>query len=132
MKEYVKSTMGTDQIDKVQLADLKTAIEGEGLIKRIQYRKQVGIQQKKQVVAKYEIYKAEHVSADALDEKDKNANFGFRCLHYSVSESSGHIEIHVLNKTKKAGRVKVMTIDKEALAGEDYVAVDTILEFNEG
>jgi hypothetical protein len=37
-----------------------------------------------------------------------------------------------LNKTKKAGRVKVMTIDKEALAGEDYVAVDTILEFNEG
>jgi len=132
MKEYVKKTMGTDQIDKVQLADLKTAIEGEGLIKRIQYRKQVGIQQKKQVVAKHEIYKAEHVSADALDEKDKNANFGFRCLHYSVSESSKFIEIHVLNKTKRAGSVKVMTIDKEAVAGEDYHAVDTVLVFNEG
>jgi len=25
-----------------------------------------------------------------------------------------------------------MTIDKEALAGEDYIAVDTILVFNEG
>jgi hypothetical protein len=124
MRAYVKQTMGTDQIDKVQLADLKTAIEGEGLIKRIQYRKQVGIQQKKQVVAKNEIYRAEHVSADALDEKDKNPHFGFRCLHYSVSESSGAIEIHVKNKSKGACSVRVKTIDKEAKDGEDYIGVD--------
>ena len=43
MKSFVKDTMKTDQIDKIQLADLKQAIEGESLIKRIQYRKQVGI-----------------------------------------------------------------------------------------
>jgi Ca2+/Na+ antiporter len=91
MKEFVKETMNTDQIDKVQLADLKTAVEGEGLIKRIQYRKQVGIQQRKQVVAKGEIYKAEHVSADNIAETEKHPDFGFRCLHYSVSESSGTI-----------------------------------------
>ena len=132
MKEYVKATMGTDQIDKVQLADLKTAIEGKGLIKRIQYRKQVGIQQKKQVVAKGEIYKAEHVSADALDETEKHPRFGFRCLHYSVSESSGTIIIHVVNKQKTAGSVRVVTIDKEAKAGDDYEKVDTILEFSQG
>jgi len=35
MKDFVKETMKTTEIDKVQLADLKTAIEGEGLIKRI-------------------------------------------------------------------------------------------------
>jgi len=35
MKDFVKVTMKTTEIDKVQLADLKTAIEGEGLIKRI-------------------------------------------------------------------------------------------------
>lgn len=39
MKSFVKDTMKTDRIESVQLADLKTAIEGEGLIKRIQYRK---------------------------------------------------------------------------------------------
>jgi len=132
MKNFVKETMKTDQIDKVQLADLKTAIEGEGLIKRIQYRKQVGIQQKKQVVAKGEIYKAEHVSADALDETEKHPRFGFRCLHYSVSESSGTIIIHVVNKQKTAGSVRVVTIDKEAKAGDDYEKVDTILEFSQG
>lgn len=132
MKAFVKETMKTDQIDKVQLGDLKTAVEGEGLIKRIQYRKQVGIQQKKQVVAKGEIYKAEHVSADALDEVDKHPCFGFRCLHYSVSESSGTIRIHVVNKQKTAGAVRVVTIDKEAKAGDDYEKVDTILEFEAG
>jgi len=132
MKNFVKETMKTDQIDKVQLADLKTAIEGEGLIKRIQYRKQVGIQQKKQVVAKGEIYKAEHVSADALDETEKHPRFGFRCLHYSVSESSGTIIIHVINKQKTQGSVRVATIDKEAKAGEDYEKVDTILQFSSG
>ena len=132
MKNFVKETMKTDQIDKVQLADLKTAIEGEGLIKRIQYRKQVGIQQKKQVVAKGEIYKAEHVSADALDETEKHPRFGFRCLHYSVSESSGTIIIHVINKQKTQGSVRVATIDKEAKAGDDYEHVDSVLQFSAG
>ena len=35
MKDYVKKTMGTDQIDKVQLAELNAAINGEALVKRI-------------------------------------------------------------------------------------------------
>jgi len=40
--------------------------------------------------------------------------------------------IHVLNKEKKAGSVRVATIDKEAKAGDDYDAVDTILQFRDG
>jgi len=43
MKEFVKETMHTDQIDKVDPRDLRTAVEGEALVRRIQYRKQVGI-----------------------------------------------------------------------------------------
>lgn len=38
----------------------------------------------------------------------------------------------VLNKSGKAGKVRVRTIDAEAKAGEDYKAVDTILEFSNG
>jgi hypothetical protein len=63
-------------------------------------------------------------------ENEKHPQFGFRCLHYSVSESSGTIQIHVLNKQKTAGRVRVKTIDKEAKAGDDYDAVDKVLEFS--
>jgi len=41
MKDFLKKTMKTDQIEKVEFADLKKQIEGDGMLKRIQYRRQV-------------------------------------------------------------------------------------------
>ena len=75
----------------------------------------------------------EQISKLKLDlEKLKNENFGFKCLHYSVSEASGHITIIVLNKTGFAGRVRVKTINDLAKAGDDYEAVDEVLVFAQG
>jgi len=74
----------------------------------------------------------EHAHAEFLDEKLKNDQFGFACLHYSVSEASGHISILVLNKKAEAGSVRVQTQDAEATAGEDYEAVDKLIEFKKG
>ena len=55
----------------------------------------------------------------------KNDDFGFQCLHYLVSEASEKLTIVVLNKKKAAGKVKVKTIDGDALAGEDYEAYES-------
>lgn len=66
---------------------------------------------KRPVIAKGEVIKQEHLHADKIADKDKNENFGFKCLHYSVSEASGHIQIHVINKKLTAGTVRVCTID---------------------
>lgn len=87
---------------------------------------------KKPIVAKYEVIKLEHAQADALEDKLKNPNYGFKCLHYSVSESSGKLTIPILNKSNKAGQVRVRTVDAEAKAGEDFEAIDKILEFKNG
>jgi len=76
--------------------------------------------------------KQEHAHAEHLDETEKNEVFGFSCLHYSVSEASGSLRIVVLNKKGAPGRVRVLTIDAEALAGDDYEQVDEILEFKQG
>lgn len=38
----------------------------------------------------------------------------------------------VLNKTGEAGRVRVVTIDDAAKAGEDYEPVDSVLQFARG
>lgn len=57
---------------------------------------------KRPVIAKYEKMKLEHAHADQLKEADKNDSFGFQCLHYSVSESSGKLTIVVINKKKEA------------------------------
>jgi hypothetical protein len=37
-----------------------------------------------------------------------------------------------LNKKKTAGKVKVKTIDGDALAGEDYEAYENVIEFKQG
>ena len=36
--------------------------------------------------------------AENIDASLKNDDFGFNCLHYSVSEASGSLQIMVLNK----------------------------------
>ena len=50
------------------------------MLSRIKYRKQVGnaMTGKRPVIEKGEIFKAEHALAENLDEKSKNADFGFK------------------------------------------------------
>jgi len=102
MKTFVRETMKTDQIEKVNLDELKKAIDGEGLISRMKYRRQVGatMSGKRPVIAKGEVIKQEHIQADNIDVSDRNNNWGFTCLHYSVSEASGSLKIAIINKTK--------------------------------
>ena len=40
--------------------------------------------------------------------------------------------IHIINKNGEPGKVRVKTIDQEAKAGDDYEAVDEIIEFKQG
>lgn len=134
MKGFLKDTMKTDQIDKVDLDALKKEIGGDGLISRMKYRREVQNQftGKRPAIAKGEIMKAEHAHAEFLDEKLKNDRFGFNCLHYSVSEASGSLQVMILNKTQAASSVRVVTVDAEAKAGEDFQKVDTTLRFAQG
>ena len=134
MKQFMQSTMNTQSIDKVNMDDLKKAVDGDQMIGRIKYRKQVGkmLSGARQAIAKGQIMKEEHAHAKNIAESEKNANFGFTCLHYSVSEASGFLKIEVNNKKKIQCRVRVVTIDAEAIAGDDYEKVDKVLEFNAG
>jgi hypothetical protein len=72
------------------LDDLKKKVEGDGMLSRAKYRRQVqgGFTGKRPAIAKGEIMRAEHEHAEFLDEALKHPDFGFNCLHYSVSEAS--------------------------------------------
>jgi len=134
MKVYLKETMKTDQIEKVDMDELKKQVEGEGMLTRMKYRRQVqnAFSGKRPAIAKGEVMKMEHEHADFIDEKLKNDEFGFNCLHYSVSEGSGTIKIMVMNKRGVACTVRVCTQDAEAKAGEDYEKIDTTINFKQG
>jgi hypothetical protein len=90
MKGFLKDQFGHDQIERVELEDLKKKVEGVGMLARAKYRRQVqgGFTGKRPAIAKGEIMRQEHEHAEFLDESTKNKDFGFNCLHYSVSEAS--------------------------------------------
>lgn len=91
MKDYLRSNFGHDQIERIELEELKKKVEGEGMLARAKYRRnvQAGFTGKRPAIAKGEVMRAEHEHAEFLEESSKNASFGFNCLHYSVSEASG-------------------------------------------
>jgi len=66
MKQFLKQTMNTEQIEKVSLDELKKVVDGEAMISRIKYRKQLNtfMTGKRPVVAKHEKMKLEHAHAD--------------------------------------------------------------------
>jgi hypothetical protein len=134
MKAFLKDTMKTDQIEKVDLDELKKKVEGEGMLSRMKYRRQVqnAFTGKRPAIAKGEIMKQEHEHADFIDDKFKNDDYGFNCLHYSVSEASGSLKVMILNKRGTPGSVRVCTQDAEAKAGEDYEKLDKIVTFAQG
>lgn len=133
MKDYLNANFGTTKISEVDKDLLKEKLEGPSLIERTTYRKQVGIHYKKEAIAKGQILRRENKSADTLEDHQKNHQFGFACLHYSVSEAAGHIRIKVLNKlSKSACSIGVRTVDGDAVADNDYVAIDKIIQFKSG
>jgi len=135
MKDFLQQTLGTTEIDRIQLEDLKKVLDQESNISRIKYRRQVGnfLTGKKKEIAKGEILRQEHAHAENIEEEERHPDFGFHCLHYSVSEASGHLKIKIMNKNPDtAKRVAIRTIDAEAIAGDDYESVDKILDFAVG
>lgn len=132
MKEFLNINFGTTRISEVDKAKLKQKLEGPALIERIVHRKAVAMSKPKEAIAKYEVIRRENRSASNLADHQCNANFGFSCLHYSVSEACGSIKIKILNKTKKPGKVRVRTVDGDAEAGKDYDAIDQVLAFTNG
>lgn len=89
-------------------------------------------------ISKGQKYEKEEISAENLGDEYKNSDFGFQCLHYSVSEAKGKMQIPILNKSRNECRVRVKTLgvgqiaDATATPDEDYVSVDKVLEFKKG
>ena len=108
MKNYLRETMNTDQIENVSMEELKRQIEGKSMLTRAGYRK-TGLSGRPKIMAKGAVFKQELKSSEHVD--NKHEDFGFPCLHYSVSEASGSLKIAITNKRGTSCAVRVRTID---------------------
>ena len=57
--------------------------------------------------------------------KEENELVGFKCLHYSVTESNGHVEITIVKKIiNQELIVGVRTADDTAVSPKDYKEIN--------
>ena len=70
--------------------------------------------------------------AENLDEGQRNPEFCFSCLHYSVSEGAGVLRVKILSRKGLKKSIGVRTVDAEASSPQDYTAIDSVLDFDKG
>lgn len=71
--------------------------------------------------------------ASRLAENLRHEEFGFNCLHYTVSESSKFLKVKILNKKKQDSSIGVRTAEFEDGSGakpnKDFIPVDKVINF---
>lgn len=64
--------------------------------------------------------------------KEENELVGFKCLHYSVTESSGFVEVTVIKKVLNQALVfGIRTVVGSAIKNKDYQHIDDTIHFDE-
>jgi hypothetical protein len=103
LQRYLKKTFKKDRIEDIDPRDVEDLLKPQSVVaERLKYRKTVGslISGKKKVtVTKGERNIVELKQAgDGFAKGDLNDTIGFRCLHYSVTESVGYLNVRILKK----------------------------------
>lgn len=131
MKAFLQAKFGNELIKELDLEVLKEAIQGDAVIGRLKFRKNItkgsqkhaiSSKKKKTVIKKGEVLRKEANLAKHLEEGKKNPDFGFFCLNHTVSESSGSIKIKILNKKKVNASIGFRTVELPdgAKGGKDF------------
>jgi len=89
LKNFLKTEMGTDNINEVNLAVLKEKVEGGAVTKKGEYRKAFGsqLQGKRPKLAKGDAFTNEHNFASHLQKAMRHPTHGFHTLNFTVSEA---------------------------------------------
>ena len=143
LQKYLKKTFNKDRIEDIDPAEVERMLKPQSVVsERLQYRKSIGkliSGNRKVAVTKGEQNIEELKTAkDEFHKHELNPMIGFRCLHYSVTESSGVLRVIVLNKNPEEKiQFGVRTVDGTANAGVDddagdYQKVDEIMTMDPG
>ena len=85
------------------------------------------------MISKNQVYRKESSLASKLAIQDQHTEFGFNCLNFAVSESSGFIKIKIHNKGLTLGArigVRTIVLPDGALPEKDFDPIDEIIEFS--
>ena len=100
IRQLYEEILDTRKLADIELSEFWRALQPDTLLERFAYRKQAGMHggNKDFIKVKGSKGQIDH-SAGTENLKEVNQDLGFKCLHYSVTESAGHVEITILKKS---------------------------------
>jgi len=96
----------------------------DSLLERFAYRRQAGTLGANKEFIKLKGTKGQIDHDDNSKVDVENDEIGFKCLHYSVTESNGNVEITIIKKVAKDLTYGFRTVADSAIAPKDYTHCD--------
>jgi len=130
IKQLYREIFDVSDLKEVGINELLGALQPEKLLERFAYRKRSAGNAKEFVRIKGAKGQLDHDEDARKNVKEENDLVGFKCLHYSVTESNGHVEVTVVKKLiNQELLVGVRTRDDTAQAPKDYQEVNQEIRF---
>lgn len=118
-----------EDLKMVDIQDLLHCLQPDSLLERFAYRKQAGIHANTKEFIKLKGQKGQIDHSAQTDKvKVQNEMVKFKCLHYSVTESNGTVDIVIVkNKENAEFTFGYRTVDDSATAPKDYQSVNQVV-----
>jgi solute carrier family 8 (sodium/calcium exchanger) len=143
LQKYLKEVFNKENIEDIKTEDVEEVLKPKSVVgERLKYRKNIGSMisgKKKVTVSKGEKHIEElKLAQEEFQKHELNPKVGFRCLHYSTTESAGMVRIVVCNKNEEEKvSCGIRTVDGTANAGVgddpgDYEFLDETINIPAG
>ena len=126
IKSLFMEILGTKDLQSVDVKDLHSALQPDSLLERFAARNANKIGPTKDFLSlKGQKGQIENIGGKVEQE---NELIGFKCLHYSVTESSGFVEVTIVKKTVNQDiTFGLRTVDGTAKAATEFGHLDEII-----
>lgn len=116
-----------NDLKDVRINELHDVLQPETLFERFAARKATQVAHSKDFI-QIKGQKMQQELKSRFNLKQENDIIGFKCLHYSVTESSGHVDITILNKNVNMEYTfGVRTVEGTAHKGTEFREFDEIV-----
>lgn len=112
---------------EAEVEDLLNILKHNTLLERFAYRKHAGLPVNNKEFIKLKGSKGQLEGQDGRVVQVANEQVGFKCLHYSVTESNGKVEITIVKKVAIELQFGYRTIEGSAKKDRDFKAVEEIV-----
>lgn len=125
-----KHVLGVSDLSEIDTITLFNVLKPDNLLDRFAYRRQAAMNSKNQDHIKLKGMRGQ-VESKVKNVQNENEIVGFKCLHYSVTESNGTVEVTIVKKRKIEYTFGIRTRDLSATCPKDYQAEDKIVTMGE-